>query len=232
MKRYGNLWGKITDRENIRQALYASQDGKKHYKEVIMVNKDPERYINDVRDMLIGKTFRNAKYDVINRLEGRKIREIKKLPYYPDRIIHHAIMQVMQPIWMNNLIKDTWQSLPGRGVHKGVLTIRKALRDFEGTKYALKMDVSKYYPSIDNEIMKSVIRRKIKDPDLLWLLDEIINSTEGLPIGNYISQIMGNLYLSEYDHMMKEQLHLKYYFRYCDDILILSGNKEDLHKIR
>jgi RNA-directed DNA polymerase len=232
MKRYGNLWPDIVSRENITSALAASQKGKKHYKEVKMVNADPERYITEIQKMLIDKTFKNSPYTVIQRKEGGKMREIKKLPYYPDRIIHHAIMQILQPIWTKSLIHDTWQSIPGRGVHKGVKRIKEALRDKEGTRYALKMDVKKYYPTIDTAIMKQVIRHKIKDVNVLWLLDEIINSTEGMPIGNYISQIMGNLYLNDYDHRMKELHRLPYYYRYCDDILMLSGDKETLHRVK
>ena len=138
-------------------------------------------------------------------------------------------MQVLEPIWKNSLIRDTYSSIKGRGVHDGVNRIKKALKDKGGTKYCLKMDIKKYYPSIDNEILKSVIRKKIKDLELLWLLDEIIDSTEGVPIGNYLSQYFGNLYLSGYDHYMKEQNKIKYYFRYCDDILMLHSSKDYLH---
>jgi len=79
--------------------------------------------------------------------------------------------------------------------------------------------------------LKSVIRRKIKDPNVLWLLDEIIDSADGIPIGNYLSQYFGNLYLTYFDHWMKEEKHCRHYFRYCDDIVILHGNKEFLRKL-
>jgi RNA-directed DNA polymerase len=228
MKRYNNLWDQITDRDNIERAFLRSQRGKKHYKEVMKINQSPEPYLLAIQDSLIKRTFKNSSYEIIERMEGGKLREIKKLPYYPDRIIHHAIMQVLEPIWIKSLIKDTWQSIPGRGIHTGVKRIKLALKDISGTKYALKMDVRKFYPSIDNGILKQVIRKKIKDKNVLWLLDEIIDSTSGLPIGNYISQILGNLYLSDYDHRMKEHHRLKYYFRYCDDIVILSDSKTKL----
>ena len=91
------------------------------------------------------------------------------------------------------------------------------------------MDISKYYPSIDNTILKEVIRRKIKDKNLLYLLDEIIDSTKGVPIGNYLSQYFGNLYLSELDHQLKAK-H-KFYFRYCDDLVLLTDTKIKLHEI-
>lgn len=231
MKRYGHLYEKITDLANIALALQRSQRGKRHYKEVKMINQDPDHYIDEIREMLINKTFRNSPYDEIERIEGNKLRQIKKLPYYPDRIIHHAIMQVMEPIWVRTLIRDTYQSIPGRGVHLAARRIKKALIDNDATRYCLKLDVRKFYPSIKNDIMKRVIRAKIKDPNLLWLLDEIIDSTAGLPIGNYISQILGNLYLSELDHRIKEIHGVKYYYRYCDDLVLLGSSKEQLRTI-
>ena len=95
------------------------------------------------------------------------------------------------------------------------------------------MDVKKFYPSVNKGIMKSVIRRKIKCKDTLWLLDDIIDSDcSGLPIGNYISQYLGNLYLSSIDHKIKEVFNVKHYYRYCDDMIILGDSKVELHKIR
>jgi retron-type reverse transcriptase len=159
-----------------------------------------------------------------------KIREIYKLPYFPDRIIHHAIIQIVEPIWFKSLIRDTYSSIKGRGIHDGVKRIKIALFDKENTTYCLKMDVKKFYPSVDNEILKQIISRKIKDKDLLWLLNEIIDSTKGIPIGNYLSQYFGNLYLSELDHLCKSKT--KYYFRYCDDMVILHKDKKHLHQLK
>jgi hypothetical protein len=93
------------------------------------------------------------------------------------------------------------------------------------------LDIEKYSPSIDNEILKNIIRRKIKDVRLLSLLDTIIDSAQGLPIGNYLSQYFANLYLSGLDHYCKEVLRAQYYIRYCDDIVILHQNKDALHKM-
>lgn len=97
--------------------------------------------------------------------------------------------------------------------------------DPDGTRYCLKLDIRKFYPSIDHATLKKVVRQKIKDPDLLWLLDGIIDSADGVPIGNYISQYFANLYLSELDHRLKEFIGVKYYYRYADDIVVLSDSK-------
>lgn len=232
MKRYGNLYHKIYDLENIRLAHKNAKKGKLHYSEVKMVEASSEKYFTKIYNMLKNKTFRNSEYEVFMRKDRGKEREIFKLPYFPDRIIHHCIMNILEPIWMKTLIADTYSSLKNRGIHKGVRRVKKALKDRKNTKYCLKMDVRKFYPSIDHDILKRIIRRKIKDKSLLWLLDHIIDSAEGVPIGNYLSQYFGNLYLSGLDHWLKEQKRCKYTFRYCDDICVLHSDKKYLGELR
>lgn len=233
MKRHGNLYEQVTSAENLWQAHVRARRDKSHYIEVKKINANPERYLGPLQRKLMNKTYRTSKYDVITRKEGKKMREIYRLPYYPDRIVHHAVMNVVEEIWIKTLIRDTYQSIPRRGVHLAAGRIRKALdEDHDGTRYCLKIDVRKFYPSVDNEIMKAIVRKKIKDNDLLWLLDEIIDSTKGLPIGNYVSQIFGNLYLSEFDHWIKEKRRIKHYFRYCDDLVFFESDKAALHQLR
>jgi hypothetical protein len=218
--------------ENIKRAHINARRGKAHYHEVQMVNANEEYYLTKIQDMIRDKTFRNSPYTTFMKLDSKKEREIFKLPYFPDRIVHHCIVQVLEPIWMKTLIADTYSSLKGRGIHKGVKRIKAALKDRENTQYCLKMDVRKFYPSIDHDILKTILQHKIKDPDVMWILNEIIDSTDGVPIGNYLSQHFGNLYLSGFDHYMKEQMHCKHYFRYCDDMVILYGSKEHLADLR
>jgi RNA-directed DNA polymerase len=231
MKRYGNLYTKIWDMDNIREAHHNAQRGKQHYHEVQMVNADEDKYLMQIQVMLRDKTFRNSEYEIFIKTDSGKEREIYKLPYFPDRIIHHCVMQVLEPIWMSVFISDTYAALKGRGIHKGVKRVKLALRDVDNTQYCLKFDVRKFYPSIDHGVLKVILRRKIKDPDVLWLLDEVIDSANGIPIGNYLSQYFGNLYLTYFDHWMKEEKRCKYYFRYCDDVVVLSSNKVLLHKL-
>lgn len=230
MKRFGFLYEKVYDIENLKLAHKNARKGKLHYKEVQKIDANPEKYLNELHILLKEKKFKNSKYVVFKKkTDNGKIREIYKLPYFPDRIVHHAIIQITEKIWKNSLIRDTFSSIKGRGIHDGVRRLTKALKD-KGNIYCLKMDISKYYPSIDNDILKQVIRKKIKDNNLLYLLDEIIDSTKGIPIGNYLSQYFGNLYLSELDHQLKAK-H-KYYFRYCDDTVILHKCKFILHRVK
>jgi retron-type reverse transcriptase len=231
MKRYGYLFDKICDPENIARAHINARKGKIHYYEVKMVDADPERYLENVRKMLANKTYRTSKYKTFLKTDRSKVREIFVLPYYPDRIIQWAVVQVLEPIWMGTLISRTYSSLKNRGIHKALLTLQHDLKDRQATKYCLKLDVKKFYPSINHDILKTTVRQKIKDPDVLVLLDNVIDSTDGVPIGNYLSQFFGNLYLNDFDHWLKETEHIQYYYRYCDDMVILHHDKAFLHDL-
>jgi len=231
MKRKGDLFKTICSKENIIRAIRSAMKGKSHYSEVQRIGKDIDRYVDELHEMLTNKQFVNSEYVVFKKQSGDKIREIYKLPFYPDRVVHHCIVQVLMPIWTKLLIRDTYSTIPSRGIHDGVRRVKRALKDVEGTKYCLKLDVRKYYPSVDHEVLKSILQRKIKDADLLQLLDTIIDSASGIPIGNYVSQWFGNVYLAYFDHYCKEQLGCKYYFRYCDDVVIMSDDKAKLHGI-
>ena len=218
--------------ENIIRAYNNAKKGKSHYSEVKMIEKNQDFYLSQLQDMLLNEEYKVSKYKVFKKISGGKEREIYKLPFYPDRIVHHCIVQVVQEVWVKSLIRDTFSTIPGRGIHDGVRRVKSALKDVDNTSYCLKLDIKKYYPSIDHNVLKSILERKIKDKKFLSLLYQIIDSADGIPIGNYVSQWFGNLHLSYFDHYCKEELKCKYYFRYCDDIVILSNNKEDLrHKL-
>lgn len=213
--------------DNLRLAHANAQKGKQKYKEVIHVNEFEPYYLQKLQDMLIDKTFKNSEYRVFKLIDKGKEREIYSLPYFPDRILHHAILQVIEPIWKSILVRNTFQSIKGRGVEDGRRKVVKSIRG-KDAKYCLQFDVSKFYPSIDNEILKEIIRKKITDKRVLWLLYEIIDSTKGVPIGNYLSQYLGNLYLAYFDHWVKEKLKIKHYFRYCDDVILIHPEKDYL----
>ncbi len=186
--------------------------------------------------MLIWKTYKTSKYEIFIKTCGQKEREIYKLPYFPDRIVHWAIIQQIEPIFLKKLNGCTHSAIPERGIHSAFKQVNKYMKsDKEGTKYCLKMDVKKFYPSIDHDLLKNVYRRMFKDKNLLWLLAEIIDSTDGdrgVPIGNYLSQYSGNLFLYKFDRHIKEKLKIKYYTRYMDDIIILHHDKNYLHEVR
>jgi RNA-directed DNA polymerase len=232
MKRHGKLWDQITSTENLLFAHNEAKKGKAHYTEVIATEKDVEGRIAQVRESLLNKTFSTGEYQIEDRIEGGKMRRIYKLPYFPDRIVQHALIAVIGPIFRQALIRDTFQSLPCRGTADARRRVQKVMTGPDAPKYALKMDIRKYYPSINNAKLKLAIRRKIKCPDTLWLIDNIIDSMDGIPIGNLTSQYFGNIYLSQFDWWVKQDLNVKHYFRYCDDLVLLSDDKAQLREWR
>lgn len=236
MKRYGNLYSQIYDMENLRLAHKNAQKGKGWYKEVKMVNANPDYYLKILQESLMNKTYNTSEYETFVKNDSGKERLIYKLPYFPDRICQWAILQVIEPMLLKNFIPDTFSAIPGKGIHAALHRVENAIQnDVVGTQYCLKIDAKKFYPSINHDILKQKYRRLFKDKDLLWLLDEIIDSTPGdtgIPIGNYISQYSGNFYFSQFDHWIKENKHVKHYFRYMDDIVIFGKSKEELHQLR
>lgn len=235
MKKYGYIYEKIWDMDNLRLAHKNARKDKLYYREVKMVDNNPDYYLSQIQEMLKTETYEVSPYSVSVINDKGKERELMKLPYFPDRIIQWAIMLQIEKIFMNVFVSSTCASLSGRGIHTASAIIRKSLKnDPEGTKYCYKIDVKHFYPSINHSILKKLLRKKFKDKKLLRLLDKIIDSsggTKGIPIGSYLSQYLANYYLAYFDHWVKEYLGVKYYVRYMDDIVILSGSKERLHDI-
>lgn len=257
MKRLNNLFEKVISLDNLRLADERARRGKLRSYGVQFHDKNREANILALHEQLKNGTFKTSPYHVFTIKEPKE-RLIYRLPYFPDRILHHVIMNVLEPIWVSVFTKDTYSCIKNRGIHACAKSVRRALReDKDGTRYCLKIDIRKFYPSINHEVLKIIMRRKIKDARLLALLDEIIDSTDnpglsirnfsqdvltgniivssvngqGVPIGNYLSQYFANLILAYFDHWVKEKKRVKYYWRYADDIVILAPDKETLHAL-
>jgi RNA-directed DNA polymerase len=230
MKRIGNLYSQITSIENLVAADEKAQKGKAGQYGVKLHNRNKEANLLTLQDMLLSRSYKTSEYDIFKVYEPKE-REVYRLPYFPDRITHHAIMNVLEPIFVASFTADTYSCIKTRGIHALLRKLKQDLKDTPGTVYCLKFDIKKFYPSVDHNMLKMLLRRKFKDKDLLWLLDEIIDSAPGLPIGNYLSQYLANFYLSYFDHWLKEEKRVKYYYRYADDIVILSNDKVELHTL-
>lgn len=230
MKRIGNIYKQICSIENLILADNIARKGKMHQYGVKQHDKNRDENIALLHEMLTAKTYKTSAYTTFKVYEPKE-REVYRLPYFPDRITHHAIMNVLEPVFTKMFTNDSYSCIKGKGIHAAVRNMKNALKDVQGTQYCLKLDIKKFYPSVDHDILKTMLRRKIKDNDLLGLLDGIIDSAVGIPIGNYLSQYFANFYLTYFDHWIKEKKQVKYYFRYADDIVILADNKQDLHKI-
>ncbi len=236
MKRVGNIYSKITSKENIARA-FSNAAKRKHERRVVKdIMNNLNYYINDVQQMLVNKTYIPNPYIILKIQDGtrKKERIIFKPKFYPDQIIHWALMQQIEPIIMKGMYDLCCASVKNRGILRASRYLKRILvNDRKNTKYCLKLDIKKFYPSLDKEILKQKFRKKIKDNDVLYLLDMIIDSSEdGVPIGNYTSQWFANFYLQDLDHYIKEKLQVKYYVRYMDDMLLFHRNKKELHKIR
>lgn len=231
MKRYGHLYEQIHDWDNLLVAYESARRGKTKYRQVREFEPVAEAKLKKLQQMLINMTFVNGEYHIFQLEERGKIRTIYALPFFPDRILHHAVLQVIGPIWLRSFVRDTYASIPGRGIHDAVKRVQRSVKGRDDL-YCLKLDIRQFYPSVDHDCLKAVIRRTIKDWRVLWLLDVIIQSAPGIPIGNYLSQYFGNLFLSPMDHYVTEVLRPEFYFRYCDDFVLLDPCKQRLQDAR
>ena len=232
MKRVGDIYGKIIDIDNLREADRKASRGRHHKHAVRKHYERQEEELIKLRGTLEEMSYRTSEYHVFT-IHEKKDREVHSLPYFPDRILHHAIMSIVEPIWHRTFIRDTYGSIPRRGIHGAMKRMKEFIskgRDADRL-YCLKIDIRKFFPNINHSKLKEIVRKKIKDEKFLSLIDEIIDSADGLPIGNYTSQYLSNLYLAYFDHWVKEELRVKYYIRYVDDMVFLSDSKEELRRI-
>lgn len=234
MKRYNNIYPIIYNKANLRKAYKKAKKNKNKAEEIKYFEDNKERLLDELQQSLKNKTFKTSEYNIYNIVDKGKERKIYDLPFYPDRLVHWAIMIQIEQIFLKAFIYDTYAAIPNKGGHLALKRIKHEIKINEKEcEYCLKIDIKKFFPNINQEILKNLIRKKIKDKDLLWLLDGIINSTDkGIPIGNYLSQYFGNYYLTYFDHWCKEELGLKRYWRYMDDVVVLHESKEFLHEIK
>lgn len=231
MKKYGNLYEQIISIENLKLADEIARKGKRNSYGVKLHDKNREQNILNLHEQLKNHTYKTSKYSVFKIYEPKE-REIYRLPYYPDRIVHHAIMNILEPIWQKHFTYNIYACIKKRGIHKCMFKCRQFIDSYPKDQkvYCLKIDIKKFYPSVKADVMKSTIRKKIKCKETLALLDEIIDSAQGLPIGNYISQYMANLLTTQIMRELNKIRAIKA-VSYADDIVVFSNDKEILHDV-
>ena len=249
MKRFGNLYFQITEFENLLKAAKQAQRSKRFRDNVLRFNYRIERELARLKEELETKTYQPGNYRTFQIVEPKK-RLISAAPYR-DRVVHHSLCNIIKPIFERTFIDDSYANRVGYGTHRALRRFTKFARD---RRYVLQCDLIKYFPSIDHEILKSIVRRKIKCADTLWLADTIIdgsnqqepinlyfpgdnlltpiNRKRGLPIGNLTSQFFANVYLNGFDHFVKEKLKAEKYVRYVDDFALFSDDREFLAAAR
>lgn len=249
MKRYGNLWPHIIDFENLLQAARQAQKGKRYRPNVLAFNYNLDQELLQLQRELREQTYRPGKYRTFN-IYDPKSRMISAAPYR-DRVVHHALCNVIVPPLERTLISDTYANRTSYGTHRA---LKRFIHFARTSRYVLQCDIRKYFPSLDHGILKGMIRRKLKCPQTLWLIDVIIDGSnpqggsveyfpgddlltplehrKGLPIGNLTSQFFANFYLSGFDHFVKEQLKVRKYLRYVDDMALFADDKGFLAEAR
>ena len=265
MKRFGYLYQKIIDQENLVKAHQRARKGKTSKAAVRYVDEHLEECIELLHTALKNHTYRVSDYRTKIVYEPKE-RTIYMLPYFPDCIVQHAILLVLEDIWDKRFLYQSYSCRKGKGQHRASALCMQYVRRY---KYVLKCDISKFFYSIPHTRLKSVIRRKIKCKETLALLDEIIDSInrpinfamlcvlmssrdsvfdtwffvetlrtlsglcgKNTPIGNYLSQWFGNLYLNELDTVIKHKYRVKAYLRYCDDFLLFGDDEKSLNEIK
>lgn len=235
MKKQGYIYEKIIEKDNIRMAIDKASKGKRQREDVIRILENKEYYVDELHNILKNQEFKHSEYKVFKIREGisKKERVIHKPQFYPDQIVHWCLMLQIQPIIEKGLYVHSCGSIPGRGIHYGKKYIERWIRrDKKNTKYCLKLDIEKFFPSINNDVLKEMFVHKIKDAKTLNLINGIIDSSIGLPIGNYTSQWFANFYLEKLDHYIKEELKVRYYVRYIDDMVLFGNNKRRLRAVK
>jgi retron-type reverse transcriptase len=245
MKRYGNLWNELTSFENLYLAYRKAIRGKRFRPDVARFIVHAESELLQLQQELQQRTYCPGAYRTFWVYEA-KPRLISAAPFR-DRVVHHALCNVLEPIFERAFIHDLYSNRVGKGQHQAVRRAQQYARRFA---YVLKCDIRKYFPSIDHAVLKELLRRKIKCPETLWLADRILDCSNpqeeivqyfpgddlltpfsrkrGLPIGNQTSQFFANLYLHPLDHVVKRTLKAEGYLRYVDDFLLFAQKKATL----
>lgn len=230
MKRYGNFYPQITDFANLLCAAHKAMLGHKTKPAEARFYFNLENELFKLQEELLNHSYQPSPYRVFYIREP-KLRQICAAPVR-DRVVHHAVCNVVGEIWDKSLIDDTFACRTGKGTHAAISRAQAFARRF---KYYLQCDIRHYFETLNHQILKRIISRKIKDRELLALLDVIIDQPlvnsekgKGVPIGNLTSQHFANLYLGWLDHFIKEKLRVKGYLRYMDDFILFAENREVL----
>jgi len=251
MKKYSNLYPKIYDFSSLFHAYLNARKGKRYRDEVIGFTDRLEENLIILQNELIWKTYKQSSYREFFVHEPKK-RLIMALPFR-DRVIQWSIYQTLSPLLERKYIRDSYSCRKGKGTHAALYRLRYWLKKIPGSNswYYLKLDIHKYFYRVNHDTLLRIYEKHFPDPDLLWLLEQIIRANDGnlglvdgstdydtraagvgMAVGNLISQMSANAYLNELDQYTKRILRIKYYIRYMDDIIILHPDKKYLHECR
>ena len=224
--------------DNLYEGYLEAISGRRYKPEIMEAGQRIEMIIQQlIIELNNGSWQPQTYYEFECRTEVK--RRIIHAPTFRDRIIHHGLDRIVKPLFEKKFIYDSYACRKGKGTHRATKRVQKFMqkaRKRYDRVYVLQCDISKYYPSIDHEILKNEIRRTIKDERVLWLWDLLIDrfnedTGRGIPIGSLISQLSANIYLNPLDHFIKECIGAEFYVRYMDDFIIISDDKRKLWDI-
>jgi retron-type reverse transcriptase len=226
----------IISLENLLGAWQEFLKGKRFKKDVAEFSLNLMDNIISLHEDLKNKTYRHGEYQYF-KISDPKPRDIHKATVR-DRLLHHAIYRALYPYFDTKFVYDSYSCRNFKGTHRAINRFRDFARKVSknNTKncWVLKCDIRKFFASIDHLILKKILKKHIYDVDILWLLEQVIDSFDssvGLPLGNLTSQLLVNIYMNEFDHFVKRELKIGYYIRYADDFVILSQNEKYLEKL-
>ena len=233
MKRHRNLYEGVCSCENLAKAFNAARKGKRQKQYVIEFEENLEENLKQIHKELVTESWQPKPYKRFIAYDPKK-RQIHA-PVFRDRIVQHALMQVLEPIFDNLFIFDSYASRKGKGTHIAADRLTTFLRRYNGEVFVFKSDVKKFFENINHDVLMALIRKKIADEKVIRLILKIIKNDgieKGLTLGNYTSQWFANIVLNELDYFVKHELKVKEYIRYMDDFAILAKSKEELHIIK
>jgi RNA-directed DNA polymerase len=245
---YPSLFPQICSFENLFLAYCKARKGKRSKESTAAFEYDQEKELLRLRDELVAGAWQPGAYHSFY-IHDPKRRLISAAPFR-DRVVHHALCNLLEPIWERRFVFDSYANRKGKGTHRAILRCNQFARQY---RYVLQCDVEQFFPGIDHQILFGQLARWIDDPLTLSLINKILKSGEGiqageyklhwfdgdgldakyrprgLPIGNLTSQFWANVYLNPFDHFAKRELRCPAYVRYVDDFLLFSNNMHELH---
>lgn len=243
MKTYKNLYVKLCSFENLKLAYKKARKGKSKKQYVKAFEENLEENLQKIKRELENQNYkpRELRRFILRDPKTRVIYASE----FRDRVVHHALCNIIEPIFEKTFIHDSYANRKGKGTHAALKRLDQFKRKVTGngqlvkkakdnnmvTGYVLKADIKHYFDTVDHKVMLNLIKKKIKDEKALWVAQKILENhkckilNKGMPIGNLTSQLFANIYLNGLDHFIKEELKAKYYIRYMDDFVILHRNK-------
>ncbi len=229
-KTYSNLYPKIITWENLYFAYSLAAKGKRYRNDALLFRDRLEENLAGLQDHLTWESWRPSPYKAFTVYEPKE--RLIMAPSFPDRVAHHALVNVISPLLEKKFIFDSYACRNGKGMHASAHRVQDFLRAAKrkwGRVYVLKADISRYFPSVSAAVLSGIISRTIRDRKVLSLCRMIIDhgseAGRGMPVGSLTSQLWANIYMDQLDHIAKERESIQYYVRYMDDWVVIGPTK-------